>query len=106
MSIAGKPIAGCSPIAAAQCQRADVHYIAYWQNQSSFFGVSMAVPYTIPFFQVTPASVVYAPIIVGGIDKQYADCVRVPPHDNVAYAWPEYNRAIVAPLQRCPKEAA
>lgn len=104
MSIAGKPIAGCSPIAAASC-RLPSHAIAYWENQSVVYGFGLEQHFEIPWFIVQPASEVFPLVLTGG-DIGYAECVQVPPHDNVAYAWPDYTNAAVPPLQRCPKEAA
>ena len=102
MSIAGKPIAGCSPIAAAVC-RGPSNAIAYWVNQSVVYGLGIERHFEISFFE--NQSLVY-PMVLTGRDIDYAECVLVPPHDNVAYAWPDYNEAAATPLQRCPREAA
>lgn len=121
MSIASKPISGCSPIAAGSCYRVTL-VTSFWGPTSEVFDSSVIGRSFVAEFW-GPTSRVFSPVLVDPASGE-GDCILVPAHDGAIIAQPHkdytyacafddsadappYNDDVVVPgSQECKKEAA
>jgi hypothetical protein len=101
MSIASKPIAGCSPIAAGSCITAPLVTV-FWGPTSVVFEPSFVQDFVTVFWG--PTSQVF-PMVLVDPNAGEGDCISATPHENIAYAYALDDEVSVDPWQQCKKAA-
>jgi hypothetical protein len=101
MSIAQKPIAGCSPIAARACRVAPF-VIQPWVVTPTFITPTLHVDYVITGWVATYTF--FAPVMTG-TDFARGECIPVPPHFDVVYAYPFNDQVHVPGRNKCTRAA-